>query len=335
MISFDFPLAFTIIPIFLGIWIWYTKEKYGNTSPNIFLKKYTKTPKISIFLWTIRAMIVIILASIIASPHMIITTNKTIIEPKNIMIVLDISRSMLAEDILPNRMEIAKKSLQDFLGSRENDRFSLVIFAGKAFHLVSNSSDTTGISGLIESISPSYIRQEKPGLSGTNIGDALLLGHTILKSSASEKYIILITDGNANIGSNPEEVATMISGENIAIYTIGIGTKKSEPLAYTDASGQKKYFYDEKWEKIVNDLDDEKLKKISDISGGQYFSAENISELSRAMSETDTKIGKKYTTETTTQKSPLFPFLMIFLIILLFWEKFLEKKFLKKFDILA
>ena len=84
-------------------------------------------------------------------------------------IVFDVSRSMLAEDVLPSRIAVAKNALGDFLLGAKNRKINLIIFSGKPFLLVSHSSDTAGMLRLVRSITPYSILQEKPGLSGTNI----------------------------------------------------------------------------------------------------------------------------------------------------------------------
>lgn len=118
---------------------------------------------------------------------------------------------------------------------------------------------------IIESLSPNSIRQEIPGLSGTNIGDAILLANTELEKQQNTS-IILLTDGSANIGNNPEESAKLSHQKNIKIFTIGIGAKTNQPLSYTDQNGHTQYFYDEKGERIYGDIDELQLQKIANIT---------------------------------------------------------------------
>jgi len=124
-------------------------------------------------------------------------------EPKNIVIVLDISRSMLAEDIIPNRIESAKNTIHTFLTERKNDVIAFIAFAGKPFLISPFSDDYTGLAEIVKNMTPYFIRQENPGLSGTAIGDALLLANMTLSGRTGEKSIIFITDGRTNIGIDP------------------------------------------------------------------------------------------------------------------------------------
>lgn len=161
-----------------------------------------------------------------------------------------------------------------------------------------------------------------------------MLGANENKKNNSKKNIILITDGSANIGSDPLESTKLAINENISIYTIGIGTKTNIPLSYTDINGQKNYFYDQNGEKIITDLDDELLKKIAENTGGIYSTAENMSALNEAFEKTTKDIGNTFIEKTETKTTSLTPIFIIFLIIFLWCEKFFEKKFYLHYKIL-
>lgn len=335
MINFGFPYAFLLAFLILFLWWKFSYKKLWQPFPNPILQKFAKTPFFLKIIWFFRFIIAFLIAGILANPSITRTYNESKIETHNTIIVLDLSRSMLAEDLTPSRMQVAKNSLQNFVNSRKNDNFGLVVFAGKTFTLASNSRDIIGISGLIDTLSPDYIRQEKPWLSGTNIGDALLLAMTEIEKTQWEKSILLVTDGSANIGSNPEKIAEIIASKNIKIYSIGIGTKRGEPLSFTNLNGQKTYFYDANGEKIKSDLDDIMLTKISEKTNGKYFAAENISLLTKAFNETNSAIGEKFYTEKITKKTNIMILFGILAIIFILLEQFLYKKFLQKYQILA
>ena len=144
------------------------------------------------------------LVTIMMGVSIVRTTTREQQIPQDIMIVFDISLSMLAEDISPSRILIAKSVVRDFISERQSDRIGLIIFAGKPFVSVPFSTDYSGISSIVSGLSPDLIRQDLPGLSGTNIGDALLLANMAYSGSRSQaKSIILLTDGRANIGIDP------------------------------------------------------------------------------------------------------------------------------------
>lgn len=121
------------------------------------------------------ALAVIAMAAVLADPRHPFVREVEQKEGTDIVFVLDISKSMLAEDLLPNRIEVAKKVIADFVSKREGDRFGLVIFAGKPFLLSPLTSDLEAYSAILSKVTTDSVRQEIPGLSGTNIGEGLLL----------------------------------------------------------------------------------------------------------------------------------------------------------------
>jgi Ca-activated chloride channel homolog len=177
------------------LWYIFGREKIGTTHPNALIAKHLRTPKKIWILWCIRFLIVAAVISLLASPHIILTRTVERLIPQDIMIVFDISLSMLAEDISPSRITVAKSVVRDFISERKNDRIGLIIFAGQPFVSIPFSTDYSGISSIVSGLSPDLIRQDLPGLSGTNIGDALLLANmTYSGSRSAAKSIILLTD---------------------------------------------------------------------------------------------------------------------------------------------
>jgi Ca-activated chloride channel homolog len=187
------------------------------------------------------------------------------------MIVFDISLSMLAEDVAPNRITVAKNVIRNFISTRTGDRIGLIIFSGKPFVSVPFSTDYRGISSIISGLSPYLIRQEIPGLSGTNIGDALLLANmTYSGTNNKARSIILITDGRANIGIDPLVSAAESSEKGISIFPIGVGSSSGSDLYYTDSYGQRTYFYDTSGQRLQSDLDEPMMRRLADTTGGVY-----------------------------------------------------------------
>lgn len=173
-------------------------------------------------------------------PYVKTTENK---EGTDIVFVFDISKSMLAEDLSPNRLEAAKRVLANFVAKRDGDRFGLVIFAGKPFLLSPLTSDAEAFTAILSKVTTDSIRQEIPGLSGTNIGEGLLLASESLSGTTGDKNVVLVTDGEANVGIDPKPVAKLMSERKVKIHSIGIGDPKGIDLYVTDkTSGQKTYF---------------------------------------------------------------------------------------------
>ena len=175
MFSFEFtyPFAFALFPIVFGIWFFFFREKIGLKAPNPLIEKYLKYPVWFFILWIFRALVVFMAVFLIANPSKEVTLTEAIEEKDSILIILDISRSMLAEDISPNRIESAKKVIDAFIDKRDSSQFGLIVFAGKPFLSIPFSTDRTWIKSVIKNITPATLEQSLPGLSGTAIWDAL------------------------------------------------------------------------------------------------------------------------------------------------------------------
>lgn len=170
---------------------------------------------------------------ILAFPSFSLVRKVPVSSDKSVTLVLDISKSMLADDIAPSRLERAKDLLISLLSHESTNQYGLVIFAGKAFVLSPLTTDREGLKNMIQNITTDTIRQNLPGLSGTNIGDALLASdilnhHLDLKT----KDIILITDGRANIGIDPITAAEYLRSHGSRVSAIGIGESSGALLSY-------------------------------------------------------------------------------------------------------
>ncbi len=190
------------------------------------------------------------------------------IEVKDIFFVVDVSRSMLAEDFKPNRLEVAKKKIREFISMRPTDRIGIVIFSEKAFTLLPLTTDLALIDKIVKDIRVGYLG------SGTAIGDALGLALARgIRSEAESKVIILLTDGVNNVGNlDPLKSAQMAQEQGIKIYTIGVGGKKDAKLSgYRIIPG--------------GSIDFDTLKEIAQISNGGSYIAQDSQALSRVFLE--------------------------------------------------
>lgn len=212
---FAFPLALVgliSIPLFIAGNL-YARKKFalygrigsenGNTRSILFRQMLR---------FTLGSLALLFATFTIAEPRYAVTFHDPMKAGIDIAIVLDISKSMLAEDVEPNRIEAAKRNISEFVDSRNTDRIGLIVFAGKPFGLSPLTFDHDSLQTIIAKMGTESIRQELEGLSGTNIGDALLLALQNLKNAESsdakrEKIILLVTDGEANLGIDPRLVA--------------------------------------------------------------------------------------------------------------------------------
>ena len=250
----------------------------------------------------------------LARPQRADSQVKRTLEGLDIVLVLDISDSMLIEDMKPlNRLESAKVTIANFVKQRMSDRIGIVIFAGEAFTLVPPTLDYQLILDRVSQITTAASARIKDG---TAIGVGMASGAARLKDSqAKSRVMIFMTDGENNSGTiDPETGLEIAKGYGIKIYTIGIGRSGPTkiPLYSQDLFGNKIKRY-QPFESTVND---ELLGQMANVTGGKYFRASKEDSLSGVFSE----INKLETTKIDDNKyvryEEFFPqFLLIGLLL--------------------
>lgn len=181
----------------------------------------------------------------------------------DIMIAMDVSQSMRAEDFQPkNRLEVSKKVIADFVDRRKNDRLGMVIFAGEAYLQCPLTLEHGMISDLASEVDFDSVHVD-----GTAIGDAIALSTArMMDSKAKSRLILLVTDGRNNRGAiDPETAAKAAAEMGIKVYTVGIG-KIGEPVPYPTGIPMVK-------QQVMLDMDEDTLKKVAEITGGRYYNA--------------------------------------------------------------
>lgn len=198
------------------------------------------------------------------------------IEVNDVVICIDVSRSMLAEDIQPNRLEVAKNRIRDFVRLRPTDRISVVIFSEKVITLLPLTTDPALVDKVLEEISIGYLG------SGTNIGDGLALSVArAVNSETKNKVIILLTDGVANLGSmTPLQAAEEAKKYGIKVYTIGLGTDDDAKIPVGNGVFGTQY-------QLIpgGSIDYKVLKEISDMTGGKFYPAKSSKALKEIMDD--------------------------------------------------
>jgi len=218
---------------------------------------------------------------------------------------LDISGSMLAEDLKPNRLEAAKAVATDFINGRPNDRVGLVIFAGETFTQVPLTTDHRVLINLFNQVEAGMIED------GTAIGDGLATAVSRLKNStAISKVIILLTDGVSNMGAiDPLSAAEMAKLYGIRIYTIGIGSRGSAPYPVQTPFGIR-------YQNMEVEIDEELLQEIARQTEGKYYRATSNQGLESIYSEIDQLEKSKIDVTEFHKKTEVFyPFVLIALIL--------------------
>jgi Ca-activated chloride channel family protein len=188
------------------------------------------------------------------------------IEVNDIILTIDVSRSMLAEDIKPNRLEVAKERIRDFVRLRPTDRISIIIFSEKVFTLLPLTTDPALVDKVLSEISIGYLG------SGTNIGDGLALSVArAVNSETKNKVIILLTDGVANVGTlTPLQAAEEAKKFGIKVYTIGLGTDEDAKIPVGNG------IFGTQYQLIPGgSIDYKVLQQISDMTGGKFYPAKS------------------------------------------------------------
>ena len=185
-----------------------------------------------------------------------------------IIIAVDVSKSMLAEDVKPNRLERAKLAIQDLIPSLGGDRIGLIAFAGTGFLYCPLTVDYGAFLLALEDLSVDTIPR-----GGTALEQAIREGMRAFKASSSEsKAIILISDGETHEG-DPLTAAREAAEQGITLFTIGIGTAEGELIPVTDSLGQRSFLKDQEGKTVKSRLDEAVLQQIALATGGSYVKA--------------------------------------------------------------
>ncbi len=256
------------------------------------------------------AAVLIILA--LARPQSTTESSVTNTEGIDIIIALDISTSMLAQDFQPNRFEASLDVAREFINGRKNDRIGMVLFAGEAYTQCPLTTDYGILNELTRNIKMGVIED------GTAIGSGIITSINRLKNSdAKSKVIILLTDGENNRGEvSPETAAEVASAMEMKIYTIGIG-KSRAPYPFKSAFGQTVL------REVEFKIDEEMMTKVASITGGKFYRATDKDKLASIYKEIDelekTKIEiKSYKRFHEKYHLFLLPAIFLFLLVLLF-----------------
>ena len=185
----------------------------------------------------------------------------------DIVIALDLSRSMLTADLSPSRIDRAKLELSSFIDSRRGDRIGIVAFAGKAIVACPLTLDYGAAKNFLKGLNVGMIPTQGTDLAGAiNVSNDLLAGY-----AGREKVIVLLTDGEDTVG-DPLKVASEVAGKGVSIYTLGFGTKSGGPIPVYDRAGKIiDYKKDKVGETIISRINAPLLTNIAVKGGGKSF----------------------------------------------------------------
>ncbi|MBP5409000.1 MAG: VWA domain-containing protein [Prevotella sp.] len=260
----------------------------------------------------LRIAVFVLLIIILARPQTRNSWNNKSVEGIDIMLAMDVSGSMLAEDLRPNRIEAAKDVAAEFIAGRPNDNIGLTIFAGEAFTQCPMTTDHASLLNLLQGVRTDIATS---GLieDGTAIGMGLANAVSRLKDSkAKSKVVILLTDGSNNRGDiSPMTAAEIAKSLGIRVYTIGVGTNKVAPYPMVVAGGVQ-------YVNIPVEIDSKTLSEIAAATDGDFYRATNNRELQNIYKEIDKLEKSKLSVKTYSKKYDAYqPFAMVAILLLL------------------
>ncbi len=268
----------------------------------------------------LRSLVFILLVFVLARPQSTNRWENVSTEGIDIVLALDISSSMLAQDFKPDRLEASKDVAIEFISGRPNDRIGLVVFSAESFTQCPLTTDRAVLVNLFKDIKSGMIED------GTAIGVGLTNSITRLKDSdAISKVIILLTDGVNNQGSiDPLTAAELAKSFGIRAYTIGVGSMGTAPYPVQDVFGRT-FLRD-----IPVEIDEVTLQQIADMTNGKYFRATNNQKLREIYAEIDKLEKSKIDVKEFSKKQEEYLWFAVSAAILLLIELLLRYTVLRK-----
>lgn len=307
-----------LLPLLLAVYIYsnYRRNRnlrlYGDVQLLKSLMPDVSVYRPSIKFWLSFAALALIVVAL-ARPQF--GSKKETITRQGIeaVIALDISNSMMAEDIAPNRLEKAKKIISRLIDKFENDKVGLIVFAGDAFVQLPITNDFISAKMFLETISPALISRQ-----GTDIGGAISLAmKSFTNTEGVGKAIILITDGENHEGG-AEEAAKMAADKGMNVYVLGIGSLEGAPIP---ADGSNDYRRDKEGNVVVTKLNEQMAQTVAQAGNGAYIRVDNTNNAQKILESEVNKLAKAdVTTEVYTEFNEQFEFIAWIAFILLVIE---------------
>ncbi len=269
-----------VIPLLVVYYIWRGKYLYSEMqySHSGFIRNVKKSFRLYLLHlpFFLRMLVLALIIIALARPQSTSRTQDITIEGIDIVVALDISGSMLAEDFKPNRMEAAKETAIEFVNMRPGDRIGLTIFSGESFTMVPLTTDHELLKDMLRTVHTGMVED------GTAIGDGLAIAiNRLRESNAISKVIILLTDGINNTGViDPLTAAEIAEIYNIRVYTVGVGSSGPVPYPFQTPFGVQ-------YRDVEIPVDEPLLQEMSEMTGGLYFWADNQAALSEIYKEID------------------------------------------------
>jgi Ca-activated chloride channel family protein len=331
LLQFGYPHFFYlywIIPLLIAFFVWsyYQKQRLlRRIGDEELVQQLTLSSSRKKQNWKIAVVIfsIIVLVFALADPQIGTKLEEVKRSGVDIFVALDVSKSMLAEDVAPNRLDKAKHEISTFIDRLQGDRIGLICFSGISFVQCPLTLDYSAAKLFLNDIDTDIIPQP-----GTAIGSAIDLAQkSFVHKELKHKVLILITDGEDHEG-DPVETAKEARKEGIVIYTIGIGSQQGAPIPEFDSRGNRTgYKKDRSGQVITSRLDVLTLEKIAFETGGKYYiSSTGESELNKIYQEISEMEEKELSSRQFTQFEDRFQIFLFITLILLIFETLLSER---------
>lgn len=267
----------------------------------------------------LRMLALALLIMVLARPQTTNSWQNSEMEGIDIMLAIDVSTSMLAEDLKPNRLEAAKQVAAEFINGRPNDNIGITLFAGESFTQCPLTVDHTVLLNLIKDVQCGLIED------GTAIGMGIANAVSRLKESkAKSKVVITLTDGTNNRGDiSPLTAAEIAKSFGIRVYTIGVGTNGMAPYPY-QVGGTVQYV------NMPVEIDEKMLSEIASITQGNYFRATSNSKLEEVYQEIDKLEKTKLSVRQFSKRDEKYEWFALAALFCILLEVLLRNTILKK-----
>lgn len=324
--TFNNPEYLFFLLVLIPIVFWYIKEMHHSDASlqisshrNLQMKQKTLKIKLLHVPFVLRCLAIVMVVVALARPQASNSWRTESTEGIDIMLTLDISGTMLAEDLKPNRLEASKAVASEFILSRPNDNIGLVVFAGESFTQCPLTTDHAVLINLFNGVNYGLIED------GTAIGLGLANAVNRIKDSkARSKVIILLTDGSNNRGDiAPITAAEIAQSFGIRVYAVGVGSYGKVNIPVQTPMGLQYQLMD-------SEFDEKSLQNIATMTGGQYFRATDNNKLRSIYQEIDQMEKTKIDVREYNKKNEEFYIFAIVALLLLVAEVLLRNTVLKR-----
>lgn len=311
-----------LVPLLVAYHIWIGRRRATLTVSTLGRQRAPRTLRY----WLRPLPVILRLAAIVmfvvalARPVKMHAERDVTVEGVDIVLAMDISGSMLAQDFKPDRLEASKRIASEFVADREGDRLSVVAFAGEAFTQAPLTPDRAAVQTALARLRSGIIDD------GTAIGNGLATAiNRMRESGAKSKIVVLMTDGVNNSGQiSPRMAAEIARDLGIKVYTIGVGRRGKAPTPAMDPFGNVFMAM------MDVEIDEDLLREISKITGGKYFRAENVEALTRIYEEIDQMEKSKIEVTDYVSYEELFFRWVLWGVLLLMAELFISRVVLNR-----